>query len=1295
MFSPNTFLILKVKRNYLIILVIIFLINTAYSQQGKLDFAFNTFDDGLQGDGFDNTVRTVSLQADGKLIVGGDYLNYNGAPAAYIGRLFSDGSKDASFDLGTGFNGKVYSSVIQPDGKIILGGSFLSFNGASVGRLIRLNPDGSRDSSFNTLIGTSTGIVYASALQADGSLIIVGSFTNYNSVLASRVARILPNGNLDATFLTGTGASGLVEEVQIQSDGKIVLAGSFASFNGTVCNKIIRLNANGSIDNTFLGGTGFNDTVTALAIQMDGKIVVGGVFTTYKGVAANRIIRLNTDGSMDSSFNSGTGFSNDGVAVVKIDTNGSIMVGGSFTGTYNGITVSRLVLLDANGVINPAFDIGTGPASATVYAISNSPDGSWFIGGSFSVFDSQNQGRLAKIDSFGTLDVGYLTAGVGFSNSVLKVIPLPESKTMAFGSFTKFNGTSVARIARLLESGALDSSFNSSGIGANNSIRSAAIQPDTKIIFAGSFTNYNGLVANRIARILTDGSIDAGFTPGTASNGTIYTLALQSDGKIIIAGGFTSYNGTSAIRVARLFSNGTLDTSFNVGSGANDIVETVVLQPDGKIILGGRFTAFNGSSSGRLVRLNTDGSTDFGFSIGVGFDKNVYSIALQSDNKLIVGGAFLNFGGISAKRILRLNANGGLDTSFTTGTSFSAGDVRTILVQLDDRLLLGGTFTGNYNGTSVMRMVRLLSSGLYDSSFSVNLNNTLYNMCFTPDYNLIVGGNFNSVSGIAKHRVARLKLCTNSSIWNGTNWTNGLPSVEKTIIFNGNYSSLSSLNACSCVIGTGKTVTVPNGNTLGLIFDYSGTGTLILENNAALYQPEDEIVNTGTIHLKRETTPIFKSDYTYWSSPVSNQRLIDVSPNTSWDGFYSFDANADDWISETITNVMVKATGYIIRGPESYSSTNQTIFETIFSGVPNNGIISIPTATTNTSSLIGNPYPSALDADVFLFANAGIVDGTIYFWTHNTPITNNVYTSDDYAVYNVLGGVGTRVATNSGINNTKPDGKIASGQAFFITNINGGGTVTFNNSMRIIGQNANFFKPNSIEKSKVLGDMEKHRIWLNLSNNQGAFKQILVGYTTGATNNFDRAFDGESFNANEFVDFYSVNQDKSLVIQGRALPFDENDKVQLGFKITIEGTFTINIDETDGLLTNQAVFIEDKLTNTIFNLKNGNYTFSTEAGTFDNRFVLHYTDKILGTRNFEIAENLVLVSNKNKQMKINSFIEKIDKVVVYDLLGRQIYQKINVNSNTLSVFNLVSNRQTVVVKTILQNGMEVNRKIIN
>jgi uncharacterized delta-60 repeat protein len=411
--------------------------------------------------------------------------------------------------------------------------------------------------------------------QADGKTILVGSFTKYNTTPVNRVVRILQDETIDPTFLIGTGPNGLAGEVKVQADGKIIVAGSFTTFNGFPCNKIVRLNTNDSIDASFTTGSGFDDNVTALSIQADGKILTGGIFTMNKGIAANRIVRLNLDGSSDAFFVSGTGFSNGAVNVIKVTSSGSIMVGGTFSQKYNGSDVNRLVLLYSNGVIVPGFDIGAGPSSAAVNTLENAADGSWFVGGSFSIFESQNQGRLAKIDADGLLDVAYLTPNVGFDNSVYKVVPLADNKMMTFGSFTRFNGVNSPRIARLLEDGTLDVNFNSSASGPNNIVRTAVVQNDGKLVIAGSFTNYNGINTNRITRILKDGAIDSRFTIGTAANNQIYAIVLQQDEKIVLVGNFTLYNGVVANRVLRFLPTGALDTSFNVGSGADGIVEAI------------------------------------------------------------------------------------------------------------------------------------------------------------------------------------------------------------------------------------------------------------------------------------------------------------------------------------------------------------------------------------------------------------------------------------------------------------------------------------------------------------------------------------------------------------------------------------------------------------------------------------------------------------------------------------------------------------------------------------------------
>jgi hypothetical protein len=520
-------------------------------------------------------------------------------------------------------------------------------------------------------------------------------------------------------------------------------------------------------------------------------------------------------------------------------------------------------------------------------------------------------------------------------------------------------------------------------------------------------------------------------------------------------------------------------------------------------------------------------------------------------------------------------------------------------------------------------------------------------------------------------------------------WSNGVPTILTKAIFASNFTLTGNLTACSCQVNTAVSVTVNPGIALVLEngLDVVGTGLITFENNSSLIQTNNTAINTGNITYKRKTTPIEKFDYTYWSSPVANQQLVNVSPTTLADKYYSFDPLINDWHLEAPTNTMTNGIGYIIRGPQAYLTP--TIYEASFIGIPNNGNIINNTTGIGLTYLFGNPYPSAIDADLFLNLNNNVLEGTIYFWTHNTPITNNKYTADDYASYNIIGGTGT-AAISTGINNSIPTGKIAAGQSFMTTS-SGIGTVTFNNSLRILGMNTQFFR--LIDSSKTKTTLKKNRIWLNLTNSEGAFKQTLIGYVTGATNGLDNRFDGETFDANQYVDFYSINLGKNLVIQGRALPFNRTDTVPLGYRTTVAGNFSIKIDQLDGLFTTHNIYIEDKNTGIIHDLKKEAYVFTTAIGTYNDRFVLKYTENPLPPKGNIKHPNYVIVTNQNNKIKIYSSEENIDKVIIYDITGKQIYKITNVNDDQLAIENLASSQQILVLKIVLKNKKIVTKKI--
>jgi len=358
-------------------------------------------------------------------------------------------------------------------------------------------------------------------------------------------------GDLDTTFNPGIGANNGVFRIAQQSDGKTLIGGSFTSYNGTSINKIARLNTDGSLDTTFNPGTtGANSSVQSIALQSDGKILIGGQFTTYNSTAINRIARLNADGSLDTSFNVGTGANKD-VSSIAIQSDGKILIVGDFT-SYNGTSIYKIARLNTDGSLDATFNPGSG-SDSKIFEIALQSDGKILIGGDFIFYNGTAKNRIARLNADGSLDPSF-NVGIGANSVVISIALQSDGKILIGGVFHDYNGTAVNRIARLNADGSLDMTFNPGTAGANSSVQSIAIQSDGKILIGGQFTTYNYAPINRIARLNADGSLDFSFNVGTGANNYVYRIAIQSDGKILIVGAFTSYNGIGRNIIARLFS---------------------------------------------------------------------------------------------------------------------------------------------------------------------------------------------------------------------------------------------------------------------------------------------------------------------------------------------------------------------------------------------------------------------------------------------------------------------------------------------------------------------------------------------------------------------------------------------------------------------------------------------------------------------------------------------------------------------------------------------------------------------
>jgi subtilisin-like proprotein convertase family protein len=552
-----------------------------------------------------------------------------------------------------------------------------------------------------------------------------------------------------------------------------------------------------------------------------------------------------------------------------------------------------------------------------------------------------------------------------------------------------------------------------------------------------------------------------------------------------------------------------------------------------------------------------------------------------------------------------------------------------------------------------------------------------------------------------------------TSVWNGINWSNGEPNSNKKAIFDANYNTNNNgnLTACECQINANAAITITNGNYIQSTGKVINNGNLIVEHNGSLVQLDDYVINTGSIEVQR-TTSIRRLDYVYWSSPVSSFPVLTISPETPASNVFKWlPTIAENFGNWTIANEdMKEGKGYIVRGPSTFTTTIQP-FNASFVGVPNNGIITpeiqrgnytgpdypsptnpLVTVTANDDNfnLIGNPYPSAISALDFLTENTNI-EGSVRIWTHaalpdtiyNNPFYNNFvynYNPSDYIVYN---GTGT-VSGPSGFN-----GFIASAQGFFVLMEDGPAateTVTFRNSMRNIAHaNNQFFRQvNQVQAQ------EEFKIWLDFIPQNGNPVRTLVGYVEGATNEKDRLFDA-STKVDDSNKLYSLINSDKYIIQGRGLPFDKNDIVPLGYNTTTAGEFMVAIADLVGL-GDKRIYLDDKLLNIIHDLTTTPYVFFSTIGIFDDRFALVYQNSPLSLLDLEYA-NSVLVATGYNQLKIRSLVESFQKITVYDVLGRKLYDNQNFDEREYTVPGISPLNQTLLVKIVMNNGQVVTRKV--
>jgi uncharacterized delta-60 repeat protein len=680
---------------------------TRFNADGTIDPTFNN-----TGTATSNIQKVIS-QPDGKIFIAGTFTIYNGIARKGVARLNTDGSLDNTFDPGSGL-GLVgsynHTMVLQSDGKIIVGGSFKSFNGTTAGNIVRINPDGKQDTTFHMGTGFNARI-FSMVLQTDGKVIISGSFNAYNTIPCNFLVRLNPAGGLDNTFNTGgSGPDSQASSILLQDDGKILITGTFKNYNGSARNGIARLNADGTLDNTFNVPAGtFTGTLVEACKQTDGKIIVSEALTTA-GASRGRLVRLNTDGTVDNSFYE-LGVNNN-VRTFFQQSDGKIIVAGTFI-NCNGTLRNYIARLNTDGSIDKTvFNVVGKGLNGVLWASAIQSDGKILIGGFFTSYNGKERVNIARVYTDGSLDTTF-NPGTGTNDGVESIVPQADGKILVGGWFKSYNGVTRGGLARLHSDGSLDTTLKSDP-GFNGAVEHIAVQADGKIILCGDFMTYNGITAKNIIRLHTNGSVDTTFKPKTGGDQLIWRTLIQPDGKIVLGGSFSINNGTNTLsNIARLNPNGSVDTSFHCGNGADNGIYALGLQKDGKIIIGGQFKMYNGLPANNVARLNTNGTLDNTFNSGTGINSGptIWTLAIQDNGKIIAGGNFNSFNGTVANSLVRLNSDGSLDNIFKNNLGATNKVVSTTAIQQDGKIIIGGSFT-DYNGAGRNNVARIYGDDL-------------------------------------------------------------------------------------------------------------------------------------------------------------------------------------------------------------------------------------------------------------------------------------------------------------------------------------------------------------------------------------------------------------------------------------------------------------------------------------------------------------------------------------------------------------------------------------------------------
>ena len=705
-------------------------------------------------DGFDpnanGAIRVVVVQPDGKILIGGEFttLSPNGGVAVArnnIARLNPDGTLDTVFNPNA--NGGVLSIAVQTDGKILAGGLFSSIGGQTRNNIARLDATTGSADSFDP---NASSLVYAIAVQVDGKILVGGNFSTIGGQTRNSIARLDATTGLADSF--DPNANIVVYSIAVQADGKILAGGAFNSIGGQTRNNIARLDATTGLADSFdPNATGVNSTVRSIALQADGKILVCGAFSGIGGQTRRRIARLDAITGLADSFDPNP--NNNGAIVVNsiaVQADGKILAGGAFN-SIGGQSRNNIARLDATTGLADSFDPNAN--GGVVHSIAVQADAKILAGGQFTSIGGQTRNNIARLEVEGRVDqtLNPVISGDQYGGYINATAVQPDGKIVIGGRFNNVSGVERHDIARFNTDGTLDMAFNpyvEEGLG----VSALAVQADGKILVGGFFHSIGGLVGAGFVRLDgTTGQPDS-FNPNPS--GPVYAITVQRDGKILVSGDFISIGGQARQYIARLDPATGLADSFD--PNASNTALSIAEQADGKILVGGSFASIGGQARHSIARL--DPTTGLADSFNPNANDLVGSIALQADGKILVGGVFLNIGGQTRRYLARLDATTGLADSFNPNAN---GPIFSIALQADGKILAGGSFNQGFGTPSIGGQIRNYiarldpDTGLADS-FNPNANATVRSIALQADGKILAGGHFTIMGSESRSALARL-----------------------------------------------------------------------------------------------------------------------------------------------------------------------------------------------------------------------------------------------------------------------------------------------------------------------------------------------------------------------------------------------------------------------------------------------------------------------------------------------------------------------------------------------------------